>query len=106
MPGDKKEYPSDRTVVEILEAAGTFDEQEVIESLNYLLHERGLKPFTQHGPNSFAWFKTVLQDHFRKKRDRESAANPCGYYEWEGRNENRLSRMQFQAMTEILEVCE
>jgi hypothetical protein len=104
-PGEKKEYPSDRTVVEIMDAAGTHDEPEVIEALNYLYGERGLKPFTEHGPHSFAWFKTVLQDHFTKKRDRESAANPCGHSEWEARNETRLSKAVFEAMTDPIEVC-
>jgi hypothetical protein len=94
LPGDDKEYPSARTVVEIMDAAGTYDEREVIAALNYLHDERGLKPFTNHGPRSFAWFKTVLQDHFTKKRDRESAANPSGYYEWEARNETRLGNTQ------------
>jgi hypothetical protein len=104
LPGQEKEYPSDRTVVEILDAAGTYDEQEVIVALDYLYRERGLKPSTQHGPKSFAWFKTVLQDYFTKKRYRESAATPSGYDEWEARNEHRLSKTQFEAMTEILEV--
>jgi hypothetical protein len=97
VPGDDKEYPSDRIVVDILDAAGTYDEQEVITALNYLYSERGLKPFTKNGPRSFAWFKTVLQDHFTKKRERESAANPCGYHEWEGRNDTLLSKEQFNA---------
>ena len=105
LPGEKKKYPSDRTVVDIMDAAGTHDEQEVIEALNYLQDGRGLKPFTEHGPRAFAWFKTVLQDYFTKRRDRESAANPCGYAEWEGRNEARLSKTQFETMTDAIEVC-
>jgi hypothetical protein len=90
LPGDDKEYPTERIVVEIMDAAGTYDEEEVIAALNYLYNERGLKPFTKPGPRSFAWFKTVLQDYFTKKRDRESVANPSGYHEWEERNEVRL----------------
>ena len=101
---DEKEYPSDRIVVDILDAAGTHDEQDVIAALSYLYQERGLKPFTKNGPRSFAWFKTVLQDHFAKKRDRESAANPCGYHEWQERNEALLSREQFTAMTNAIEL--
>ncbi len=103
LPGEKKKYPSERTVVDIMDAAGTPDQREVIEALNYLYDERGLKPLTEHGPRSFAWFMTVLQDHFTKKRDRESAANPCGYAEWEGRNETRLSKTQFETMTDAIE---
>jgi hypothetical protein len=98
VPGDDKEYPSDRIVVDILDAAGTYDEQEVITALNYLYSERGLKPFTKNGPRSFAWFKTVLQEHFTKKRERESAANPSGYHEWEERNETILRKAQFEAI--------
>ena len=92
LPGDEKEYPSDRTVVDVMDAAGTHDEQDVIAALKYLFDDRGLKPFTQKGPRSFAWFKTVLQDHFTKKRERESAANLSGFYEWQDRNEVRLTR--------------
>jgi hypothetical protein len=102
LPGEKKKYPSERTVVDIMDAAGTHDEQEVVEALNYLSDSRGLKPFSKHGPRSFAWFQTVLQDYFTKRRDRESAANPCGYAEWEGRNETRLSGVEFESMTEPL----
>ena len=91
LPGDEKVYPTDRIVVDIMEAAGTHDEQEVNAALVYLHRERGLKPFTKKGPRSFAWFKTVLQDHFTKKRERESAANPSGYHDWEDRNQTRLS---------------
>jgi hypothetical protein len=104
LPGDEKEYPSDRIVIDIMDAAGTHDEQEVIASLKYLYYDRGLKPFSRHGPRSFAWFKTVLQDHFARKRERESAANPLGFHEWQDRNETRLSKTQFEAMTEAIEV--
>jgi hypothetical protein len=100
LPGDEIEYPSDRMVVDILDAAGTYDEEEVITALNYLHDQRGLKAFSKHGPNSFAWFKVVLQDYFTKKRERESAANPSGYHEWQGRNQAPLSKEQFEAMTD------
>ena len=91
-PGDAKDYPSERMVVDIMDAAGTDDEQEVVAALKYFYDERGLKPFTENGPKSFAWFKTVLQDYFTKKRRREAAANPTGYHEWEDRNKTRLSK--------------
>ena len=102
--GDEKEYPSDRTVVDIMDAAGTHDEREVIAALNYLYGERGLKPFTKNGPHSFAWFKTVLQDHFEKRRRREEAANPSGFYEWQERNETRLAQAEFDSMTDAIEL--
>jgi len=92
LPGEELEYPNDRTVVDIMDAAGIEDEREVITALNYLYRERGLKAFTEKGPRSFAWFKTVLQDYFMKKRLRQEAANPCGYYEWADRNETRAMR--------------
>jgi hypothetical protein len=103
LPGDEIEYPSDRMVVEILDAAGTYDELEVISTLDYLYDKRGLKPFTQHGPRSFAWFKTVLQDHFTKKGQREEAANPSGHYEWESRNEARWLKRHSGTMNTAIE---
>ena len=104
VPGEEKEYPTDRTIVEIMDAAGTHDEHEVNAALNYLYFERGLKPFSKNGPRSFAWFKTVLQDFFQKRRDREAAANPVGYYEWQERNEFRLAKAEFDAMTDAIEI--
>jgi hypothetical protein len=83
-------YPKDRQVVDVLDAAEGATEEEVIQCLQYLYNERGLKPGTLHGPRSFAWFKTVVGDYFTKKREREGAANPCGYHEWEDRNATRL----------------
>ena len=100
LPGDEKEYPTDRMVVDIMDAAGTQDEDELIEALDYFYNQRGLKPGTKNGPKTFAWFKTVLEDYFTKKRERESAANPCGYYEWEDRN--GLQKEQFDSMTDAL----
>jgi hypothetical protein len=34
LPGEKKKYPSERTVVDIMDAAGTPDQREVIEALS------------------------------------------------------------------------
>jgi Helix-turn-helix domain len=90
LPEEDKDYPTERMVVDIMDAAGTHDEDEVVAVLNYLYFERGLKANTKHGPRSFPWFKTVLQDYFTKKRDRESVANPSGHHEWAERNEVRL----------------
>ena len=104
-PGDEKIYPTDRTVVDIMDAAGTHDEREVVQALNYLHDGRGLKPFTEHGPRSFAWFMTVLQDYFSKRRDRESAANPGGLGERDG-CEELLSDMEVEDMTDPIEVCD
>jgi len=102
LPGEEKDYPSDRIVVDVMDGAGTHDEREVVEALDYLYYERRLKPFTKRGPRSFAWFKTVLQDHFAKKRAREAAANP-GNSERAGTNDTRLSAPQFETMTGALD---
>jgi len=106
-----KEYPTDRQVVDIMEAAGTSDEREVIESLKHLYNVRGLRPGTRNGPRSFAWFKTVHQDLASKRTEREEAANPTGYDAWEGRNDSAearryagLSKIEFDKMTDAIEI--
>lgn len=96
--------PSHRTVVDILQAAGGASEHEVIECLAYLWNERGLRPGTKNGPETWSWFKTVLLDHFARRREREEVANPCGYADWEERNESRAEREQFERMTNAIEL--
>lgn len=54
-------------------------ELEVLACLKFLRHERGLRPGTRSGPRSFAWFKTVVADYFRKRRERDMAADPAAY---------------------------
>jgi Helix-turn-helix domain len=64
-------YPSDRMIVDVMNAAGGASEDEVIECLRYLRNERGLLPGTKYGPRTLSWFKTVVADHFYQKANRE-----------------------------------
>lgn len=93
-------YPKDRTVVDVMEAAAGASEEEVIACLVYLYMDRGLKPGTRNGPRHWSWFKTTVQDHFEKKRQRADSANPCGFSEWQDRNDYLLSKAEFDAMTD------
>jgi hypothetical protein len=73
----------------------------VIQCLRYLKDERGLRPRTKHGPRHFSWFKTVVADYFRKKRDREAVINPASVA---GAADQRLSSTEFDAMTDAIEL--
>jgi hypothetical protein len=75
-------YPSDRAVVDIMDAASPATELEVVECLRYLREERGLRPGTRHGPRHFSWFRTVVADYFSQRRDRQlpPTANGAGEY--------------------------
>ena len=100
-PEDAKIYPSDRHVVEVMDAARGASEEDVIGCLKHLHSERGLRPGTRNGPRSFAWFATVVQDHFSKMEQRGEAANPTGFDAWEDRNALRsMNRKQFDELTD------
>jgi hypothetical protein len=43
-------------------------------------------------------------DYFRRKREREEVADPIGYDAWSERNETRLSKAQFNSMTDAIEI--
>jgi hypothetical protein len=94
-------YPSDRHVVDVMDAADA-SEEEVIRCLRYLRDERGLRPRTKHGPRHFSWFKTVVAEYFQRKRDREAIINPTGVRKNQG-NVYGLSKEVFDSMTEALE---
>lgn len=96
-------YPSDRLVVDVMEAAGAAGEEDVIRCLRYLREERGLLPGTKHGPRGFSWFKTVVADYFLQKADREVAFGRGGVPD-DVNNGFALSRAEFNSMTEALEV--
>lgn len=81
-----QDYPNPSKVVEIMDASGGESEQAVVDCLAHLYNNRGLRPGTANGPRSFAWFPVVVQEYFSKRADREMAA-PCGYHEWEDRNQ-------------------
>lgn len=99
-PGDERVCPTDRHVVEVMDAAAGATEDDVLHCLTFLREERGLKPGTKNGPHHFSWFPTVIGDYFRQRREREEAANPIGYNAWEDRNDARLNNAEFDAMTE------
>jgi hypothetical protein len=91
--------PSDREVVDILDAAQPATEQEVVECLRYLYEERGLRPGTRNGPRHYSWFQPVIAEYFQNKRDRRlpAPAETAGYG-----NHGGLSQSDFDAMTEVL----
>jgi hypothetical protein len=78
-PEQEDIYPSDRIVVDVMDAAGGATEQEVVACLRYLYNERGLRCGTRNGPRHWAWFKTAVADYFGRKRVREEVTDPCGY---------------------------
>lgn len=69
-PSDERIYPTERVVVDIMDAAQRASESDVIECLRYLREERGLRPGTRNGPRHFAWFRTVVGDYFAQKTER------------------------------------
>ena len=89
-PEDERIYPTDRHVVDVMDAARGASEEEVIACLKYLHQDRGLKPGTKNGPRSFAWFSTVVQDYFSKREERSEVANPTGFAGWEDRKGGEL----------------
>lgn len=80
-------YPTDRLVVDVMNAGAGASEQEVIQCLRYLYFERGLQPGTKNGPRHWSWFVTTVQDYFERDRERWESANPSGFAEWEDRND-------------------
>jgi hypothetical protein len=92
-PAEERVYPTNRLVVEVMDAATGASEKEVIACLLHLYNKRGLRPGTHNGPRHFSWFPTVVQDYFDRKNARQEAANPCGYDEWQERNDAKEARM-------------
>ncbi len=90
---DEKVYPSDRHVVDVMDAADGATEDEVIRILVYFYNERGLRPGTDTGPRSFAWFPSVIADYVEKKAIREAGRTPIGYDDWQERNETRKANL-------------
>jgi hypothetical protein len=98
---DERVYPTDRLVVDVMDAAAGATEEAVIRCLRYLKDERGLLPGTRHGPRRFGWFKTVVGDYFRQKSSREAVfALPVT---GDHNDSSRLSKAEFDDMTEALE---
>lgn len=102
---DERVYPSDRHVVDVMDASGGATEDEVVQCLRYLRDERRLLPGTRHGPRFFSWFKTAVADYFRQQRDGEMVYVPPDV-DWDCRNGPGLSKSQFDSMTDAIEVEE
>ncbi len=98
-PNDERLYPTDRQVVDVMDEVRPATEEEVVACLRYLYHERGLRPGRRNGPRRFSWFRTVVGNYFREKRERQppSPAPVDG-------DQHRLSEDRFTAMTAPLEV--
>jgi hypothetical protein len=77
------QVPSDRQVVEVVEATGGAPEENIYAALVYLNNERGLCYGTESGPEYFAWFPRVLREYFEKKRHHEEQANPAPDDVWD-----------------------
>ncbi len=98
--GEERILPSARQVVDVMDAAEGVTEQQVIDCLRYLRDERGLKPGARSGPRHFSWFRTVVGDYFRQKRERQAAANSPA----NDSSSTRLSEAVFNSMTEAIEI--
>jgi hypothetical protein len=94
---DERIYPTERVVVDVMDAAGGASEEAVLGCLRYLRQERGLRPGTKSGPRQFSWFKTVVADYFAQKRNREFVMGHVGGHP------PTLSREEFDLMTGALE---
>jgi helix-turn-helix protein len=105
-PDDRERVsPPERLVVDVMDAAAGATEVEVIECLDYLRNERGLRHGTKHGPRRFAWFKSVVADYFRQKRHREEVYAPPEV-PWDRRNGAGPSQEELDSMTDAIEVPE
>jgi hypothetical protein len=84
----EKDYPPDRKVVEVMNAAGGANEEEVCNCLVYLYNERGLRPGTKNGAHSFAWFPRLSRttSTVAKARGRE-------YWSVDGTEREEFNRM-------------
>jgi hypothetical protein len=100
MEGDQ---PTDRLVVEVMDAANGEVEDAVIACLSYLCKERGLRPGTEYGPRLWSWFPIVIQDYFERIEARRDAAHPEGYREWADRNDAK-QQQKFDEMTSAIEL--
>jgi len=92
-------FPSDRLVVDVMDAARGATVEQVIRCLHYLREERGFRPGTGHGPRRFGWLKTVVADYFQQKQFREMVFSPPPL-----NDTGRLSKEDFDAMTEAIEI--
>jgi hypothetical protein len=100
---DERVYPSDRLLVDVVDAAGGATEQEVIQCITYLYNERRLRPGTKHGPRHFSWFKTVVADYFLQIRNRQCVFDPAHPGHTNHGSRCGLSETEFDEMTSAIE---
>jgi hypothetical protein len=91
--GEEKQYPSDRHIADVVDAARGATDQEILRVLKHLYEERGLRPGTRNGPRHFTWFRTVIDDYYTQQEERRENANPTGFDDWELRNAAKGLRM-------------
>jgi hypothetical protein len=97
---DERVFPTERQVVDVMDAATGAPDDEVIACLQYLYNDRRLRPGTKHGPRHFSWFKTVVADYFRQKWERSNpAVSACPA----GETSAGLSQAEFDSMTAVLD---
>jgi hypothetical protein len=98
MPNDgERVEPTERLVVEVMDAAGGASDNEVIGCLRYLRNERGLRPGTKHGPRGVRWFVTTVAEYFHQRRSREMV------YAHDPGKRTELSKEVFDEMTNAIE---
>ena len=91
-----RKRPTDRQVVDIMDAARPATEREVIDCLRYLRHERGLTPGTRNGPRHFSWFRPVVAEYFQQRLERRLPAAAQGG--------NGLDSAAVDGMTDAIEI--
>ena len=99
-PGDEKRCPSDRQVVDIMDAAAGATEDAGLKCLSYLYNKRRLRPGSRNGPRHFSWFVTVAGDYFRQRLAREESADPGCHAGSAARARNELNATDFDRLTE------
>jgi hypothetical protein len=93
LEGFEELEPSDAMVARVLDAGAGATEDEVIACLAFHYNELGLRPGTTNGPrNGWSWFVSVVQKYFEDQKRRYDSTHPCGYGEWESRNDLMAER--------------
>jgi hypothetical protein len=104
MEGEDPILPSDRLVVDVMNAGAGASEQEVMECLGYFFNERGLRPGSRHGPRYFKWFITTVGDYFAQKHQREGVWRPDAKQSQDRMMSRADEKAEFDRMTEAIEI--